>query len=281
MKKTIQKVLIVGAGNMGCQIAACIIRSGFRAALFDNDQSALDQALKTVAQYAPGLDFKASTHWPDLISDVDLVIETISENLALKRSLFKMLDKIMERDVIFTSNSSDLLPSQIVKSIHRKELFCAYHFHAPMFGARVVDIMPHPDTTDAVISVLTCFTRQMELIPVVLKKEHPAYIYNCILNSIMDRSVELVIQGVADIEDVDRSWMGNTGMTIGPFGMLDVIGLDTAMEITRLRARKKPCMRSGIAFFNRYVKEGKLGLKTGQGFYHYPNPKYQRPDFLS
>jgi len=280
MRGNVQKILVVGAGHMGQQIAVQIMKHGLNVIVHDISQANLELAKKKIHEFVSELNFNVTSEIKSIDTDCDLVIETVIENIKLKREVLAKLNTVVNKDAIFVSNTSDILPSKIAKYTGRPELFCAYHFHSPLYGANIVDIMPHRRTSPDVVKVLTSFTRTIGLIPLVLKKESPAYIYNAILNSIMDKSVELVLKEVAGIEDVDKAWMGNTGMKIGPFGMLDFIGIDTAMHVTRIRAKKNPLKYIGVAFFKKYVDAGKLGIKSGEGFYKYPNPKYLDYDFL-
>ncbi len=278
---TFNKILIIGAGTMGVQIAAQIARHGFSVELYDNSKEQLSVAQKAIEQYCGSDPVIYRSDRQELSKNPDLIIESVTENLKTKQAVFAWIEDHFDNErMVICSNTSDLLPSKLSKKMRLRHRFCAYHFHAPMYGANIVDIMPHKQTDHDIPLLLSEFTREIGLIPLVLHKEHSAYVYNNILNAIMDKSVELVIRGVVDTEDVDRAWMGNTGMQIGPFGMLDAIGLDTALEVTRVRARKNPLRLPGIYFFQQYVKKGKLGVKSGQGFYTYPDPEYGKDDFL-
>jgi 3-hydroxyacyl-CoA dehydrogenase len=113
-----------------------------------------------------------------------------------------------------------------------------------------------------------------------MKKESREYLYNKLLIRIIDDSVEMVIKGIANYEEIDRSWIGNTGMDIGPFGMLDVIGLDTALHVAKGRAKRNPLMLFAVRFFEEFMEKGKFGVKSGEGFYRYPDPKFRKADFL-
>ncbi|HBD94295.1 MAG: hypothetical protein A2015_05130 [Spirochaetes bacterium GWF1_31_7] len=283
MLKEVKRVLIIGSGTMGEQIALQILKNNYTVYLYDNSKDNLFTCKSKIEQNTTleqSEKLFITENLTEISDKVDLVIETVTENLKVKKELFRKLNTLFPKEVIFVTNTSDLLPSWMAKDSGREEYFCAYHFHAPMYGADIVDIMPHSKTSIDTIKSLKIFTKRIKLIPLVLKKENPGYIYNTILNSIMDSSIKLVIKGVAEIEDVDRAWMGNTGMKIGPFGMLDLIGIDTAMNVSIIKAKKNILSYIGAAFFKKFVKNGKLGIKTGEGFYKYPNPKYQDENFL-
>jgi len=276
--KTIKTILVVGAGTMGKQIAGRAASKGYTVFLQDNSGQAL-QAAKLDFQKTPVASF--ITYCADLTSiDVspDLIIENITEDLGAKRRLLKSLENaqlLTRDDVIVCTNTSDLLPSAISRQSDYKNRYCAMHFHSPEYGATVVDIMPHRRTDPDIAPRLSDFITSLDLDPIVLRKENPAYIYNNILNAMMDASVRLALQGVASEEEIDKAWMLNTQMEIGPFGMLDLIGLDTALAITRQRAKSSPKQWFGVRYLEKFVKQGKLGIKTGEGFYKYPNPSYK------
>ncbi len=135
----------------------------------------------------------------------------------------------------------------------------------------MVDIMPHPGTSPETMDLLRAFAERIGQIPVVLKKESPGYVFNAMLGSLNWAAMDLVVNEVASVEDVDRAWTGVTKMLVGPFGMLDFVGLDLALEITERRAgiEGDPQSRAHAALLKQYVDKGWLGLKSGRGFYNY------------
>lgn len=273
----IKKVAIIGAGMMGAQIAEIVSSHGFDVELYDVSEESIARAKKTVT----GANVRFLTDRDKVSKDVDLVIETVYERLSLKRSILKWLDTHVEKDdVILCSNSSELLPSAIARGAKRKNRFCAYHFHSPNAGADIVDIMPHKTTDADVLATMSDFTRAIGLVPFVLQKEHKAYVFNHILNEVIASSIELAIRGVAKPADIDRAWMVNTKMNVGPFGIIDLVGLDTVYEIMHIMLPKKPLNVFAIRYFKKYIDDGRLGLKAGRGFYEYPNPEYQKAEFL-
>jgi 3-hydroxybutyryl-CoA dehydrogenase len=278
----ISKVLVVGGGVIGQQIAAQMASKDVDVALCDVDSERIEAARRGVEGYVPGARVRYAASLEEGAAGADLVIESITEELSAKRRLFARLGTIFAGDarVILATNTSSLLPSSIARRMESPRRVCAYHFYSPMNGARVVDVMPHARTDADIPPRLVDFTRAIGLIPVLLRKEDREYVYNKLLIRVIDDSVEMVIKGVADYKEVDRSWMGNTRMDIGPFGMLDAIGLDTAMHVARGRARRNPLMLFAVRFFERYVSAGRLGLKSGEGFYRYPDPEFRSPGFL-
>ena len=159
----------------------------------------------------------------------------------------------------------------------RPHLFCALHFH-DVFTMNVVDVMPHPNTEGWVIDLLKDFGKAINQIPVLIQKENPGYLFNQMLMAILGAAGDLRTRDIASIQDIDRSWMGNFKSNIGPFGMLDTIGLETAWHIVKTRSDSRSVRFASL--LKEYLDEGKLGLKTGEGFYKYPNPEFAEADFL-
>jgi 3-hydroxybutyryl-CoA dehydrogenase len=138
--------------------------------------------------------------------------------------------------------------------------------------------MPHAQTEQWVIDLLKGMGKKLNQTPVFVKKESNGYIFNAMLMSLIGAAGALVTNEVSSIEDVDRSWMGNFKMPLGPFGILDNIGLDTAWHVTNNQTDQKS--QKFAALLKSYVDAGKLGVKTREGFYKYPNPAYLQENFI-
>jgi 3-hydroxybutyryl-CoA dehydrogenase len=164
----------------------------------------------------------------------------------------------------------------------RPEKFCALHFHVVNM-TKIVDVMPHPGTSKDTMDTVIEFSKRIGQIPIVLNTEHYGYVFNHMLMALMDSALSIASRGVASVEDIDRAWMGVMNSHIGPFGIMDSIGLLTSYKVTDFWAnvRKDKKAMANAAFLKQYVDQGKLGIKTGAGFYTYPNPAYAQPDFVS
>jgi 3-hydroxybutyryl-CoA dehydrogenase len=214
---------------------------------------------------------------------VDLVSESITEDPALKADLFRRLHALAPAHAIFTTNSSSLVPSQIAGRSGRPARFAALHFHQPVWSSNVVDVMGHPGTDPAVLDTLEGFARRIDQVPIRARREHHGYVFNAMFNALNREAITLAARDVASVEDVDRAWMGIMKTPIGPFGILDMVGIDTAWHITAYWARRLVWdrqLRRNAAFLRRWVDRGELGVKTGRGFYAYPDPAYARPGFV-
>ena len=219
-----------------------------------------------------------TTNLKSALADCDFISESVTEELAIKEKVWKQIGELAPAKTIFTTNTSYLLPSQLANISGRPEKFCAFHFH-DVFYARVVDIMPHPTTDPTLIPLLQKLGRSLNQVPVIVKKESPGYIFNFMLMAVLGAAGRLKTKDIASIEDIDRSWMVNFHMPTGPFGILDNIGLDTAWHV--VKEREDAASQAFAKLLKEYIYQGKLGEKTGEGFYKYPKPAYRDPGFLN
>ena len=215
-------------------------------------------------------------------SGADLVIECVFEDLETKRGVFRQIGAHCPDKAIYTTNTSSFTASMLADSCARPARLAALHFHFPVWTSNVVDLMPHPGTDSSVIDTLHRFALSIGQIPIIYKKETHGYIFNSMFGAMQRQALDLVIGGVASIEDVDRAWMGIFKMPVGPFGMMDQIGLDTIQRITAHWAKvlNDPEGEKRAAFLEELTSQGFCGTKTNRGFYTYPEPAYARDDFL-
>jgi len=291
--KDIHNILILGSGTLGLRIGLACALNNYKVTIYDIDEKVFASAKKIQANLLKVL-VKAQTYTQkqadtavqnihfttdvkDASKDIDLVSESVTENIDIKKKVWQQFGKLCPPKTIFTTNTSSLLPSLYAEDTGRPNLFCAFHFH-DVFYANVVDIMPNPKTEDWIIPLLQNLGKSIQQTPVVVKKESPAYIFNAMLIALIGAAGALVTYDVASIEDVDRSWMGNFKMTRGPFGIIDEIGLDTAWHVTA--PKKDERSKRFAALLKTYIDHGKLGRKTGEGFYKYPNPRFLEADFI-
>lgn len=294
----IRKVLVVGAGTMGQQVALQCAMHGYDVVAYDSSQSAAEAAAGRTAAYAEQLvdegrlsraDADAALARisfscdPEDGADADLLNESVPEDPDLKRKVFAQFNEICPPQTIFTTNTSTLAPSTFAEATGRPDRFAALHFHQPTWDANLADVMAHPGTSPQVVEVLTEFARRIGQVPLVLQKEHPEYVVNSILAAINTTALRLWTDGVASVEDIDRAYMIVLKAPSGPFGGLDLVGLDTIWHIARNKATSGD--PDDQAFADRlkeeFIDQGRLGVKSGRGFYTYPNPAYAEPGFLT
>jgi 3-hydroxybutyryl-CoA dehydrogenase len=221
---------------------------------------------------------------PEAAADADLLSESVPEDPDLKGRVFAQFNAICPPRTIFTTDTSTLLPSMFASATGRPALFAAFHFHTYVWDSNLVDVMPHPGTSPEVVELLRKFARRIGQVPLVLKKESPGYVMNAILGVINDKAFRLVQDGVASVEDVDRAVMIVMRQPSGPFGSLDVVGLDTVWHVMQSNARisgDAAAQADADRFKAKYIDKGWLGVKSGRGFYTYPDPAYARPGFLT
>jgi 3-hydroxybutyryl-CoA dehydrogenase len=293
----IETVLIVGAGTMGQQIASQCALHGFVVILYDIKQDILDHALVRInkllayfvskekySQKAVDAAFKrisCTTRAQEAAAKADLISESVPEDPDLKKKVFFQFHALCPEHTIFTTNTSTLVPSMFAEGTGRPHKLAALHFH-DVRTTNIVDVMAHPGTSGETLRIVIDFARKIGQLPIVLAKESPGYVFNFLLTALLQAAQTLSSNGVASIEEVDRAWMGVMHVPIGPFGLMDGIGIDTLWKAADYWANqsKDEQNRKNAAFLKNYVDQGLLGQKTGQGFYTYPKPSYREPGFL-
>jgi 3-hydroxybutyryl-CoA dehydrogenase len=295
----IRTVLVIGSGTMGLQIGLQAASHGYDVALYDASPDALAAAPQRLRSYgalqiADGV-LDAGTLEESIAritlhadpaaaaADVDLVSECLPEDPALKGKVLGQFNRLCPPRAIFATNTSVLLPSWYAHATGREDRFAALHFHNNVWAANVVDVMPHAKTAPETIEVLVGFAQRIGQIPIQMRKESSGYVFNAMYTVINHTAITLVVNGVASFEDVDRSWIGIFKMPVGPFGLLDSVGLDTVWHITEYGAKKTGDfqVKKNAAFIKGFVDRGCLGVKTGEGFYRYPHPAYEDPTFVA
>ncbi len=294
----IKRVLILGAGTMGQQIGLQCAMNGYEVVYYDISQDVLDDAIKRVTKLATWYAstgrltpeqlketlarITSTTDPAKAAEDVDIISESVPEDPALKGKVFAQFNKLCPKRTIFTTNTSYLVPSMFAEASGRPEKLAALHFH-DLRVSNIVDVMPHPGTAPEVTRLVHDFAVSIGQIAIMLHRETYGYVFNTMLSSLFFSSLTLASNDVASIEDIDRSWMGVTHMFMGPFGLMDQVGLKTVWTITDYWAKKAGDQQSqqNADFLKQYVDRGELGYKTNKGFYSYPKPAYQDANFLA
>ena len=295
----IRRVLIVGSGTMGMEIGLQCALFGCDVSLADADPAVLASLHDRARAYgqeivaagfldAAGMEGTLARMTPvaaasDGAAGADLVVECVPEDPVLKGRVFAELDPVCPPRTIFATNTSTLLPSMFAAATGRPARVASFHFHLPVWRSNVVDVMPHAGTDPEVTEALVTFARRIGQVPIRLARESHGYVFNAIYSAVNRESMTLVANGVATAEDVDRAWMGIFKMPVGPFGMLDDVGLDTVWHITDFWARTlgDDQLSRNADLLRGYLDRGRLGRKSGAGFYDYPDPAYARPGFVA
>jgi len=293
--KEIATVGIVGAGTMGRRIAfACVVR-GVETCLFDISGEALENGVAQVrrliserekkGQLKAGALESAAKHLSTsgslqtCVSGVDLVIETVPENVELKQQVFGEIDRYADPGTLIGTNTSSIPGSWLAPSTGRPEKVFNANFGGP--DDRKVEVMGHPGTAPETLAAAVEWIRSLGLIPILTKRENMGYATNRVWRAVKKEVLHLLDGGYTTAEDIDRGWMLDWGTRIGPCGLMDKIGLDVVRDIERIyfRASGDPSDQPP-PLLDRIIGEGKLGVKAGRGFYSYPHPAYEQPGWL-
>lgn len=225
---------------------------------------------------------KIITNQEEALKDVDLVIESITENLDIKNDLYKSISGILPEKTIVVTNSSTLLPSQMAKATKRPEKFLALHFANNIWKNNTAEVMGHSGTKNEYFDQIVKFASDIKMIPLPIYKEKKGYLLNSMLVPFLLSAFDLMAGGVSDPETIDKAWTSGTGAPEGPFKIMDVVGLETVKNIVE-QYKKVPELldplfkkmllpynyKEMLEMVNGYIEEGKLGKSTGEGFYKY------------
>lgn len=295
----IKKVVVVGAGTMGRQIGFQCAVSGFETVMYDGQQDALDDCRKKHLEYGGRFVAKRgfcaediedavarlyyTTDLAEACRNADLVSESVPEDPVIKHEVYGRLNRRCPDHTVFTTNTSTLLPSQFADATGRPDRFLALHFANPVWDANIAEVMPHPGTDPAVFQRVLDFAAEIGMVPIRLEKEQNGYVINSLLMPLLVAAQGLVTNEVAAPEDVDRTWMVSTKMPVGPFGIMDLIGLETIHNVLAYWAaadEDEELQKHADFIKSRFVDRGDLGVKTGRGFYTYPGPAFAKEGFL-
>ncbi|MGD6844950.1 3-hydroxyacyl-CoA dehydrogenase [Bacillus infantis] len=293
-----KNVTVAGSGVLGSQIAFQTAFKGFNVSVYDINDEALDRAKDRIGKLKPRYqeDLGASeeevnsayeriSFHSDLaaaVADADLVIEAVPEVVQIKIDFYTKLGAAAPEKTIFATNSSTLLPSQFAEATGRPEQFLALHFANEIWTNNTAEVMGHPGTSKEVFDDVIEFAKAIGMVALPVHKEQPGYILNSLLVPFLEAGQKLLLNGVADPETIDKTWMIATGAPKGPFAILDIVGVTTAYNIANGKGQAGMAESAKLAEMLKrdYIDKGKLGRETGEGFYKYPNPSYMEDDFL-
>jgi len=217
----------------------------------------------------------------DAASQAGMVIEAVVERLDVKREVFKRLDELCRDDAVIATNSSSIRVSKIEGATSSPHRVLNMHFYGYPWRRRVVELMRGSSTSDEVMDKAQGFCRSIGLYPLMVLRESTGFIFNRVWRAVKKECLRVVDQGVASFEDVDRAWMSLYDTAMGPFGMMDRVGLDVVRDIEMVYYEESGDPSDappGILL--RKIERGELGVKTGRGFYGYPDPSYMEPGWL-
>src|SRR5690606_17210036 len=297
----IKNVTVFGAGVLGAQIAFQTAFHGHKVTLYDIKDEFLENARKRFKNlresYKTDIDatdedldnafnnLSYTTNLAESVTDADITIEAVPENLEVKKEFYVKLSTLAPKKTIFCTNSSTLLPSDFAAETGRPQQFLALHFANLVWKYNVVEIMAHASTDPQNIEIILAFAKTIGMVPVVIQKENPGYIMNALSFPWLLTELDLLIDGVGDVEIIDKTWIltptGNRH--IGPFALLDIIGMTTAYNVITNNVEKtgeNTWIKRKEFIRKNFIEPNKLGVSTGEGFYKYPNPSYEQDNFL-
>lgn len=233
-------------------------------------EAQIDDLIENAAHAMDQIEFTLSHE--EAAKDADLVIEAIAENPTEKVEFYQAMAKYLPKSAIIVTNSSTMLPSAFAESTGRPEKYLALHFANEIWRNNTAEVMGHAGTNPEAYKEVVEFAEALGMIPLQLKKEQPGYILNSLLVPFLNSAQALLATGVADPGTIDKTWQLGTGAPLGPFRILDIVGLTTAYNIVIMNPEAKdPETVPGkiAALLKEYIDAGKTGINAGEGFYKY------------
>jgi 3-hydroxyacyl-CoA dehydrogenase len=296
---TFNRIAVAGAGTMGSQVAWQMAFRGKQVVVYDPIPAGLQRGRAFHREYAELFRTERGatprqidgtlarlTYTTDLaeaVQEADLISESVPESLPIKESFWRDASRYAPAGTVFTTNTSTLTPGMLAGFVDRPEKFLALHFAVDVWSANIGEVMGHPGTDPAVFERVLTFAGEIGLVPIPIRIEQSGYIINSLLVPWCNAALDLVVRGVSDFESIDRTWMITLQSGIGPFGMMDRMGLGVVYHVARLIGETTSDTRalaSARYIQEHFIEKGRLGIASGQGFYSYPNPAFARPGFI-
>jgi len=292
----IRKVGVIGCGAMGAGIAQVVLQGGYEVVVREMDEAALNKGLGKVKAAFEKLVTKqtltaesaeatlkrfSGTVSLEPLSDCDLIIEAIFENLQVKMDQFAALDRVCRKEAIFASNTSTLSITQMAAATSRKEQFVGMHFFQPAPVMPLVEVVKTISLSPEVLKTALEFVKSMGKVP-ILAKDQAGFIVNLLFTPFMLDAMRAASNGVASIEDIDRGMKLGLNHPIGPLMLADYIGLDLIFNAANVMFEEYRESRfAPPPVLKKMVLTGYLGVRTKRGFYDWSDPKNPRPVDLS
>jgi 3-hydroxybutyryl-CoA dehydrogenase len=282
----IKVVGVLGAGTMGNGVAQLAAQAGYQVVMRDIEDRFVENGLKAIEKFLTksvekgkmtedqkkGVTskIKGTTRMEDL-KDVDFVIEAVFEDLDLKKSLFKQLDELTRPHAILTSNTSSMSITEIAMATKRPEKVAGMHFFNPAPIMRLVEVIRGYDTNDETIRIVMEMSKKMGKEPIEVKKDTPGFVVNRLMTPHFVEAIRMVEEGIASIEDIDKAVKLGLNYPMGPFELMDLTGVDIAHHVAEYLYKElnKESKWSVPVLMKSMIRAGKLGRKTGAGWYKY------------
>jgi len=280
-----KNVAVIGAGTMGNGIAHTFAQSGFNVQLIDISEASLEKGIQTISKNLDRMVAKERiteadkaetlgnittfTSIPEGVKNVGLVVEAATENVDLKLKIFKQLDEACDADTILASNTSSISITQIAAVTNRPAKVIGMHFMNPVPIMKLVEIIRGYNTSDEVTNTIMELSRKLGKTPTEVN-DYPGFVANRILMPMLNEAIETLYNGVAGVEEIDTVMKLGMAHPMGPLQLADFIGLDICLSILNVMydGFKNPKYAPCPLLVN-MVRAGKLGVKSGEGFYDY------------
>jgi len=279
-----KRIGIVGSGIMGSGIAECAAVSGHEVVLRSRQQATADKAVTSLdkslskavskermsqADKDAALALVTATSELDRLADCDLVVESVVEDLATKKHLFSELDRVCGDSTVLATNTSTLSVIDMAMETGRPDRVCGIHFFNPAPSMALVELVRPLTASDTTMATARAFAEECGKTPVDVK-DQAGFVVNALLFPYLNSAVKLFEQRVATKEDIDAAMKGGCGFPMGPFALLDLVGLDTSLAILdALYAEHREPSQAASPLLRRMVTAEQLGRKSGRGFYDY------------
>ncbi len=284
-----KNVAVIGAGTMGNGIAHTFAQFGFKVHLIDKSEETLNKGIATITKNLERMvakerisqqekdatinNIQTHTSIKNGVQDVDLVVEAATENIDLKLHIFKELDQVCSAKTILASNTSSISITKIASVTSRPEMVIGMHFMNPVPIMKLVEIIRGYSTSDEVTSIIMELSKKLRKVPVEVN-DYPGFIANRILMPMLNEAIYSLYEGVAGVYEIDTVMKLGMAHPMGPLQLADFIGLDVCLSILNVlhdgfgNPKYAPC-----PLLVNMVTAGKLGVKSGEGFYDYSESK--------
>lgn len=281
----VKRPFVVGAGIMGSGIGQLCSQQGYEVMVVDLSEDIISRAQKKLRT---GLEKRiekgkitqeemdlilSRIKWStdlNLARDSDFVVEAVFENMEIKKDLFGKLDSLCAPTTILATNTTALSVSEIASATSRPDKVIGMHFFNPAVIMKLVEIIRGEKTSDETVETTKTFAEKLEKVPIATYKEAPAGIVSRVLASLLNEAAAVYEDGVASAQDIDEAMKLGAGLPMGPLALIDMIGLDIHLsKMETLHAKLKDERYRPPEIIRRMVAEGKLGRKSGEGFYKY------------
>lgn len=279
----VRRIAVLGAGLMGHGIAQVAAQAGYEVYMRSRRQTTIDEGMNMIRTSLQKLVSKgqiqeqqmretlerlrSTTDLNEAIKNADLIIETVAEDVELKKALIGEVDASAPAHAIIASNTSSISITELGSATKRPEKFCGMHFFNPPQLMKLVEVIRGANTSDETIQTVLEVAHKMGKETVLVKKDYPGFIVNRILIPALNEAVALYSEGVADRDDIDKAVKLGLNWPMGPLMLLDYVGLDTTLSIAEVLERELGERFHPHPGLKQMVKANMLGRKTGKGFY--------------